>query len=267
MRASRTSDGEARTPTPNHRPAGPAGARAPPILTTLSQRSADRILETKPEHTPHPRFRAPDPSFPLASVQSQCDESTTWSSGLRSSWSPPIIQHPGTPISASSRVPCRVFESLVLSPPLSNPLRSIPAPSKPSIQSSPSVRSPVLSLFLLGLISPSLASRVLSSFSAPNPRFLGFPLRFVSLSFLSENEAQLGAHGPPLGTRSHARGCLDRASPSSTVPRREGCFGGWVSPPKPPTDNAAAQIGAKEMLQRIGFKLDSQRDFRVGKRA
>lgn len=176
MRASRTSDGEARTPNPNHRPPGPAGARAPPILTTLSQRSADRILETKPEHTPHPRFRAPDPSFPLASVQSQCDESTTWSSGLRSSWSPPIIQHPGTPISASSRVPCRVFESLVLSPPLSNPLRSIPAPSKPSIQSSPSaVRSPVLSLFLLGLISPPLGFPGSKQLLCSEPQVLGLP--------------------------------------------------------------------------------------------
>lgn len=198
MRASRTSDGETRTPNPRHRPPGPAGARAPPILTTLSQRSADPILETKPEHTPHPRFRAPDPRLPLAYVQSQGDESATWSSGLRSSWSPPIIQHPGTRISAS-RVPCRVFESLVLSPPPSNPLRSIPAPSNPGVQSSPSVRSPALSLFLLRPISPPLASRVLSCSSPPNPRFLGFPLRFVSLSFLSAKRGSAWNPQPTFG--------------------------------------------------------------------
>lgn len=194
----RTSDGDTRTPNLSQRPPGPAGARAPPILTALSQRSADPILETKPEHTPHPRFRTPDPSLPLAYVQSQCDESTTWSSGLRSSWSPPIIRHPGTQTSAS-RVPCRVFESLVLSPPPSSPLRSIPAPSNPSVQSFPSVRSLVLSLFLLGPVSPPLASRVLSSSSPPNPRFLDFPLRFVSLSFLSAKRGSAWHSQPTFG--------------------------------------------------------------------
>lgn len=156
------------------------------MLTSLSQGAADRILGTKPEYTPHPdpRFRAPDPSLPLAYVQSQCDEFTTWSTGLRSSCPPPIVQHPGTPISVS-RAPSPVFQPPALSPPPCNRGLLSPPPSGPSVQSAPSVRSPVLGLRLPGPILQRSASPVSGSISALSTGLFGSPGRFVSLALLS----------------------------------------------------------------------------------